>query len=79
MYQILLSIWRSKVNKEAGLKSIYELRNYKFVIESYQRGYRWDSKQVTELLEDLLEFQKTGNNLYCLQPVSYTHLTLPTT
>ena len=69
MYQILLSIWRSKVNKEAGLKSIYELRNYKFVIESYQRGYRWDSKQVTELLEDLLEFQKTGNNLYCLQPI----------
>ena len=51
------------MNKEAGLKSIYELRNYKFVIESYQRGYRWDSKQVTELLEDLLEFQKTGNNL----------------
>lgn len=57
------------MNKEAGLKSIYELRNYKFVIESYQRGYRWDSKQVTELLEDLLEFQKTGNNLYCLQPI----------
>ena len=55
--------------EESGLKSIYELQNYKFVIENYQRGYRWDSKQVIDLLEDLLEFYKTGNNLYCLQPI----------
>ena len=39
------------MNKEAGLKSIYELRNYKFVIESYQRGYN---------VVKVVPIQKTG-------------------
>lgn len=52
-----------------GLKSIFELRNYKFVIESYQRGYRWDDKQVISLLKDLLDFRRKDTNLYCLQPI----------
>lgn len=46
----------------------------RFVIPAYQRGYRWTERQVTELLDDLHEFQRDTDNLpkeafYCLQPV----------
>lgn len=37
-----------------------------FFIPSYQRGYRWESKQVETLLDDILD---NGNKPYCLQPV----------
>ena len=57
------------MSEQYGLKSIFELSNCKFVIESYQRGYRWEDKQVINLLEDLLEFRRGETNLYCLQPV----------
>ena len=43
--------------------------NTEFFIPSYQRGYRWDSTQVTDLLDDLFEFMKSGTGKYCLQPV----------
>ena len=45
---------------------------YNFLIPSYQRGYRWDEQQVTDLLDDLLEFINTPNSYevnYCLQPI----------
>ena len=35
--------------------------NHHFWIPSYQRGYRWDSKQVEDLLEDLYQFAKDEN------------------
>lgn len=42
-----------------------------FSIPHYQRGYRWTTKEVTALLDDLLAF--TENNAsgeaYCLQPL----------
>lgn len=37
-----------------------------FFIPSYQRGYRWESKQVRALLDDIMD---NGENPYCLQPV----------
>ena len=42
-----------------------------FNIPDYQRGYRWETKQVQELLSDLLEFDPKNNNgqFYCLQPL----------
>lgn len=54
------------------LKSINDLKEKTFVVESYQRGYRWEEKQVTDLLNDLYEFDtkhKTEDNIYCLQPI----------
>lgn len=44
-------------------------RNY--FIPSYQRGYRWEKQQVTELLDDILDFSenKEDQDYYCLQPV----------
>jgi len=63
--------------KNLDLKSIeeviYENKNAnKFFIPSYQRGYRWDNRQVLDLLEDIYEFAhkiKTQNEFYCLQPI----------
>lgn len=43
-----------------------------FFIPAYQRGYRWEERQVLDLLEDILEFQKKDKEkgeFYCLQPV----------
>jgi uncharacterized protein with ParB-like and HNH nuclease domain len=45
---------------------------YKFLIPSYQRGYRWENDQVENLLDDLYEFicnTDSKKQKYCLQPV----------
>lgn len=53
-----------------------------FYIPSYQRGYRWQRKQIEELLGDLYSFRmqyEKGNrsmgNFYCLQPVIVKEIT----
>lgn len=54
------------------LKSIREILDKEFLIPSYQRGYRWDTQQVEDLLEDILEFvnkDKAKKEFYCLQPI----------
>ena len=38
----------------------------KFVIPSYQRGYRWGRWEVKRLLDDI---RQNGNATYCLQPI----------
>ena len=38
-----------------------------FVVESYQRGYRWSEYEIKHLLEDIDEIPDGQN--YCLQPV----------
>lgn len=57
-------------------------KSFCFIIPSYQRGYRWDKKQIVKLLDDLLEFQQakdSGNatvgEFYCLQPIVVKQLT----
>lgn len=58
---------------ELVLKPINDLLKESFFIPAYQRGYRWTSRQVIELLEDVYEFcsrRKTSDDeFYCLQPV----------
>ena len=39
----------------------------KFVIEAYQRGYRWTENEVKHLLDDIYEID--DGQTYCLQPV----------
>jgi hypothetical protein len=58
----------------AALRSISSLLDEKFFIPSYQRGYRWTEIQVTELLDDLWQFQRESDSqrsehFYCLQPL----------
>jgi len=54
-------------------KSIRKIVDEKinFTVPSYQRGYRWDKLNVTDLLNDLLEFIQDGSSgkFYCLQPL----------
>lgn len=53
--------------------------NNRFLVKSYQRGYKWTEKEVTDLLEDINEFipkdiipkpdSGRTKTFYCLQPV----------
>lgn len=53
-----------------NLKRINDIRKLAFFIPSYQRGYRWDEKQVTNLLDDIYDFMQNRNSdFYCLQPI----------
>jgi polysaccharide deacetylase 2 family uncharacterized protein YibQ len=58
---------------KTNIKAISELLKLDFFIPSYQRGYRWDEHQVTELLDDIWDFYNIPNKqegeFYCLQPV----------
>lgn len=52
-----------------NIKAIQELKDLKFFVEDYQRGYKWGIQQVEELLNDILEFEGGFESFYCLQPV----------
>ena len=43
-----------------------------FVIPSYQRGYKWKTKDIEQLLNDIDSFQTHGNStvFYCLQNIT---------
>ena len=56
------------------LRDIESLEGYKFVVPSYQRGYRWGEREVRALLEDIWDFankeqDSSRGEFYCLQPV----------
>ncbi len=57
------------------LKTIGELLELQepFFVDSYQRGYKWETQQVTDLLEDIYNFVSKNNSFYCLQPVVVKH------
>lgn len=62
-----------------SLRSVFELRvddnDYpvRYRIPAYQRGFRWDARQVEQLLEDIRDFVHRENpqpeEFYCLQPL----------
>jgi uncharacterized protein with ParB-like and HNH nuclease domain len=45
-----------------------------YYIPSYQRGYRWENKQVIEFLDDIYEVFSTNQDTYCLQPIVISKL-----
>lgn len=58
------------------IRPIFELLGENFFVPRYQRGYRWGKQEVTELLNDILQYygatQDRDNRIskfYCLQPV----------
>ena len=55
---------------QKSVKDIID-RKINFTVPSYQRGYRWDERNVKDLLDDLLEFIQDPNSgkFYCLQPL----------
>ena len=60
---------------EAKPISVKELLGKHFNIPFYQRGYRWEDKQVKDLLNDLQEFyykiqdRSQDASFYCMQPL----------
>lgn len=60
------------MDNEIKISSITELLGKNFYIPDYQRGYRWTTQNVLQLLDDLWEYRNNKNNansFYCLQPV----------
>lgn len=66
-------------NNKVDIVTLGSLLNGKnhFLVPSYQRGYRWNRKQIEDLLGDLYSFKKVYESrqregvgeFYCLQPV----------
>lgn len=55
---------------EISTKTIAALKDFRFVIPAYQRGYRWTPQEVIDLLNDLDEFNANNETAkYCLQPL----------
>ena len=59
------------------IKHVADLLDMHFHIPCYQRGYRWESKHIEDLLDDLYDFSvqmsETSNNrgkFYCIQPLA---------
>lgn len=61
--------------KETSTRTIAELKHFQFVIEKYQRGYRWGIQEVVDLLSDIREYTEQRSStdscasFYCLQPL----------
>ena len=52
------------------LKPIKDFQNFHFWVKNYQRGYKWTKEEVTQLLNDIYEFEpQKENEFYCLQPI----------
>lgn len=50
-------------------KTIGGLKDHRFFVPSYQRGYRWTEHEVIALLDDINEFSTEGGKRYCIQPL----------
>ncbi|MFX3636846.1 MAG: DUF262 domain-containing protein, partial [Candidatus Pristimantibacillus sp.] len=50
-------------------KTIGALKDHRFFVPSYQRGYRWTEFEVTALLDDVSDFSSAGDQMYCIQPL----------
>ena len=58
------------------IRPVGELLLESFYVPRYQRGYRWGKQEITELLDDILQYNKATENrenkvskFYCLQPI----------
>ena len=58
------------------IRPVGDLLTESFYVPRYQRGYRWGKQEITELLDDILQYHKATENredkvskFYCLQPV----------
>ena len=51
------------------IKTIGDLKDLRFFVPAYQRGYRWTENEVEALLDDIYEFSTEGQKKYCIQPL----------
>lgn len=60
------------MTNKIDIRSITQLLGLNFYIPDYQRGYRWTSHNVEQLLNDIWEYRQektNANTFYCLQPI----------
>lgn len=59
-------------SEQIPMKAIAELKGYNFIIPSQQRGYKWTSENIYELIHDFLDFigKYETKKVYCLQPLA---------
>jgi hypothetical protein len=62
---------QDNIINELSLKAIPDLFGKNFFIPDYQRGYRWGTRQVEQLMNDLCNFfdDRGKGDFYCLQPI----------
>ncbi|WP_281638271.1 DUF262 domain-containing protein [Flavobacterium marginilacus] len=66
MSQLLYSV--EEVFSEDGY--LKELKKEYYNIPHYQRGYKWEPKNVQKLLEDIDNFKHANDKFYCLQNIT---------
>ena len=60
----------SDIKNQIRLMPVKDLLGMNFFIPGYQRGYRWKTRQVEDLLDDIYKFMKSeAPGKYCLQPL----------
>lgn len=67
----------AEIEKEnPRIRPIGDLLQENFFVPRYQRGYRWGKQEITELLDDILQYYRATQDrenrvskFYCLQPV----------
>ena len=69
----LLSIKELIEGKEKTIENVQvtiKQKDLPFFVDTYQRGYKWGEKEVTELLNDINAFNPNNiDQFYCLQPL----------
>lgn len=75
LIHFIILVRKVSIMNSIELKTLNELSQYSFYIPAYQRGYRWTSQEVKDLLNDINEFSPReidgteDKTWYCLQPV----------
>ena len=60
------------------LKPIKDFQNLHFWVKNYQRGYKWTKEEVTQLLNDIYEFEpQKENEFYFLKESVYINIATP--
>lgn len=67
-----------KMIENPRLRPVGDLLHENFFIPRYQRGYRWGKQEITELLDDILQYyedskpsktERKVGKFFCLQPI----------
>lgn len=61
-------------NSNRSTITIEELVGRTFIVQDYQRGYKWTAREVLDLLEDITAYDKKEDAFYCLQPLALVEL-----
>ena len=58
-----MSVDQNNEKQDNGYKDVKYVIKNSYLIKSYQRGYRWDTNNIKELLEDIFEGKLTEGNI----------------